>query len=130
MLNGKDTIMFPKHTRCDDFCQFLEEVRRLNPKGRICLIIDNFATHKAKKVLKKAKILNIKLIFLPPYSPDLNPIEFVWKSIKRTISATSIETTTEVINLVNDTFISLTKNISFARNWIWRFLRDKLNLLC
>ena len=31
------------------------------------------------------------LVYLPPYSPDLNPIEFIWKSIKRTISIAFVE---------------------------------------
>ncbi|MBN1324212.1 MAG: transposase [Methanotrichaceae archaeon] len=34
-------------------------------------------THKAKKVQEKAKALNIMLIYLLPYSPDLNPIEYI-----------------------------------------------------
>jgi transposase len=126
MLNGKDLIMFPKHTKTENFCQFLEEVRRLNPLGRLCLVIDNFATHKAKQVANTARKLNIKLIFLPPYSPDLNPIEFIWKSIKRTISITPVDSTSDLVGLVERTFINLAKRISFARNWIWRFLRDKL----
>jgi len=48
MLNGIDTIAFPIHTKKEDFCQFLYEVRRNNPVNRIGLILDNFATHKAK----------------------------------------------------------------------------------
>ena len=42
--------------------------------------------HKTKLVQKIAEILNINLIFLPPYSPDLNPIEDVWRKIKGIIS--------------------------------------------
>ncbi len=37
-----------------------------------------------------AEEIGIKLIYLPPYSPDLNPIEFIWKSIKKVISKTFI----------------------------------------
>jgi transposase len=47
------------------------EVRQNNPVGRICLLEDNFATHKAKRVREKANELDIILIYLPPYSPDL-----------------------------------------------------------
>jgi transposase len=43
------------------------------------LVLDNFATHKAKMVREKASELNIELIYLPPYSPDLNPIEYLRK---------------------------------------------------
>jgi transposase len=36
--------------------------------------------------LSKAKELNMNLVYLPPYSPDLNPIEYIWKSVKRVLS--------------------------------------------
>jgi hypothetical protein len=61
MLNGIDTIAFPIHTRSDDFCEFLTKVRERNPLNRICLVLDNFATHKAKIVKEKAHELNIVL---------------------------------------------------------------------
>jgi putative transposase len=130
MLNGHDTIAFPNHTKSEDFCQFLMEVRRCNPINRICLVLDNFATHKAKKVKEKASELNIELIYLPPYSPDLNPIEYLWKSMKRIISRSDIESKQELLVIVRKSFIGLTANLSSARMWIPRFLHDKLNLLC
>jgi transposase len=130
MLNGNDTIAFPNHTKSEDFCKFLIEVRRCNPINRICLVLDNFATHKAKKVREKACELNIKLIYLPPYSPDLNPIEYLWKSIKRIISISNIESKLELLEIVKEGFIDLTASLSSARMWIPRFLHDKLSLLC
>jgi putative transposase len=105
-------------------------VRSNNPVNRICLILDNFATHKAKTVKEKARTLNIELIYLPPYSPDLNPIEYLWKSIKRIISSSEIENKLELIEIVRDSFLGLTASLSSARTWIPRFLHDKLNLLC
>jgi putative transposase len=130
MLNGKDVIMFPTRTRCGEFCNFLEEIRKLNPIRRICLIIDNYSVHKSKMARKMATKLNIRLIYLPPYSPDLNPIEFIWKSIKRAVSGTHARNLEELISIVKDSFIALTSSLSFARNWMWQFLRHKLNLLC
>jgi transposase len=130
MLNGHDTIAFPDRTKSGDFCEFLSEVRSNNPINRICLILDNFPTHKAKKVKEKASELNIEFIYLPPYSPDLNPIEFLWKSVKRLISISRIESKQELVEIVKQSFFDLTANLSSARMWIPRFLYDKLNLLC
>jgi putative transposase len=130
MLNGNDTIEFPNSTKSDDFCEFLLKVRCNNPMNRICLIMDNFATHKAKKVREKAGELNIELIYLPPYSPDLNPIEYLWKSIKRVVSISKIENKQELVDIVRERFIDLAANLSMARMWIPRFLYDKLNFLC
>ena len=130
MLNGHDNIAFPSHTKSEDFCQFLIEVREYNPLNRICLVLDNFATHRSIKVKEKASELNIKLIYLPPYSPDLNPIEYLWKSLKRIISISSIESKDELLEIVRDNFFDMTASLSSARMWIPRFLHDKLNLLC
>jgi transposase len=130
MLNGHDTIAFPNHTKTEDFCEFLSLVRSNNPMNRICLILDNFPTHKAKRVREKASELNIELIYLPPYSPDLNPIEYLWKSIKRLISISVIESKQELIDIVSQSFLNLAANLSAARMWIPRFLFDKLNMLC
>lgn len=106
------------------------DVRTHNPVNRICLVLDNFAPHKAKKVREYAKELNIELIYLPPYSPDLNPLEYLWKSIKRTISTSEIENKQVLINTIRDCFFGLITNLSSARMWIPRFLYDKLDLLC
>lgn len=50
------------------------------------MIVDNAKTHKAKISLEEAGKLNIDLLYLPPYSPDLNPIEFEWKDMKKELA--------------------------------------------
>ena len=47
--------------------------------------MNNARIHKAKITKIVADILNINLIFLPPYCPFLNPIEKVWRDVKREI---------------------------------------------
>jgi len=130
MLNGFDTIEFPNHTKSEDFCHFLTSIRNNNPGNRICLVLDNFSTHKAKLVREKANELNIELVYLPPYSPDLNPIEYLWKSIKRSISISVIEDKPELIEIVKQRFLDLASNLSAAKMRIPRFLYDILNMLC
>ena len=59
---------------------FLKLLRKRHYENeRIHLIWDNAAYHKSKEVKAFAKALNIKLHYLPPYSPNLNPIERLWK---------------------------------------------------
>ena len=58
-------------------------IDNLQKEKRIIIILDNYSVHKANLVILAAKILNIKLIYLPVHSPHLNPIEQVWKSIKK-----------------------------------------------
>lgn len=61
----------------------LKDIRKQNPKEIIFLLIDNFSSHKADDVKNIAKELNIELCYLPPYSPQLQPIEKVWYKNKR-----------------------------------------------
>ena len=49
------------------------------------LILDNASIHKSEKTKDLISSYNCKLIFLPPYSPDLNPIEKVWAQLKAII---------------------------------------------
>ena len=68
-------------------------------------------------VQKAAKILNINLIFLRPHSPDLNPIENVWRIIKKkTIHKTSHETEEELIELFMNKFHEIIELESFHEN--------------
>jgi transposase len=90
-INGVSIIDFKDHSKKEDVCEFFREIRSHNPEGDIVLILDNFRSHRAKDSAKCAEECGIKLIFLPPYSPDLNPIEFIWKSIKRVISRSFIK---------------------------------------
>jgi len=46
------------------------------------VIIDNLGSHKGKAVRKAIRAAGAKLFFLPPYSPDLNPIEQVFAKLK------------------------------------------------
>ena len=58
---------------------------------RIVIVLDNAKIHKAKLAKKVAKMLNIKLVFLPKYSSNINPIERVWYSIKDKLSTKYLE---------------------------------------
>ena len=50
------------------------------------MLIDNFPSHKTDEVKNKAKELDIELCFLPTYSPQHQPEEKIWKSVKRLIT--------------------------------------------
>lgn len=60
---------------------FLEELaRQLTPGRRIILVLDGAGWHKSKALVVPE---NISLLFLPPYSPELNPMENLWDWLKR-----------------------------------------------
>ena len=61
-------------------------LREKNPNGEMLyLILDQGPSNKALSVRALARFLNIKVVFLPPYSPNLNPIERLWKFFKKKV---------------------------------------------
>jgi len=48
-----------------------------------CIVMDNASFHRKKQLTKLAKAAGCTLLFLPPYSPDLNPIEKFWNALKQ-----------------------------------------------
>jgi len=82
-IKGHSTIEFKENSKKEDITEFIKQIRTINPYWRIMIILDNFRSHHAKLTTETAKKLNIDLIFIPPYSPHLNPIEYIWKTIKR-----------------------------------------------
>jgi putative transposase len=116
-LNGKSVIYFAESSKAYDVCEFLEIVKEEN-KCDLIIFLDNSKTHHSSMTAKKAEQLDSILVFLPSYSPDLNPIEFIWKSIKKDISNEFIESITQLRELIENKFIELSKSKSFAKNWM------------
>jgi putative transposase len=83
-LNGNSVAYFHERSKKENIIDFLRMVRAANKEKPIVIIIDNFSSHKAEDTRKEAKKHGIHLVFLSTYSPDLNPIEYVWKSVKKT----------------------------------------------
>ncbi len=74
-INGESVVDFKEDSKKESVCEFLEEIRNRNPEKTIVIVLDNFRSHWARKTRIKAEKLNMVLVYLPPYSPDLNPIE-------------------------------------------------------
>jgi len=64
-------------------CELIEKIRTQYEKDTITLILDNARYQRCKAVMQKAQELNIELLFLPSYSPNLNLIERLWKLVKK-----------------------------------------------
>ena len=64
--------------KTDIFQIFLDEVNREIGDRKIIMVLDNATWHKTKKLEWR----NIEPFYLPPYSPDYNPIERLWLVLK------------------------------------------------
>jgi transposase len=63
--------------------QLLEKIAALDIKTPITLVMDNARYQRCNYVLEIASRLNIEILFLPPYSPNLNLIERLWKFVRK-----------------------------------------------
>ena len=92
-ISGESFFLELSHLNSDCFQIFLDEFHASYPDDFIIMPLDNGAFHKAKKLVIPD---NIMLLFIPPYSPELNPIERLWQDIKDEISCSLYETLDEL----------------------------------
>ena len=79
-INGENFQLILPKCNGDNFQYFLDEFSKIEPTEFKIIVLDNGAFHKGKKLIIPE---NIALIFLPPYSPELNPAEKMWGKYKR-----------------------------------------------
>jgi transposase len=65
-------------------------------------------THRSKSVKKVIDDLNLNVIYLPPYSPDFNPIEKMWSKIKSILRKLKIRALSELKSGVQTAFSKVT----------------------
>ncbi len=79
----------------DSVVAFLKQIERNHPNRKIAIVMDNAACHKAKTVKNFLDASQIKVYYLPPYSPEFNPDEKVWNHLKSNELVAHEETTVE-----------------------------------
>jgi transposase-like protein len=73
-----DTLVLPT-VNTEAMGVFLAEVSRRHAEEFIVMVLDGAGWHKARRLLVPA---NMRLLFLPPWSPQLNPVEHVWDEVR------------------------------------------------
>ena len=122
VLTEQSTITFGERITKETVCEALEAIREQNPPDRILLVADNYGSHHAKLTQQRADELGIEFVFIPPYSPTLNAIEPLWKTLKREISPEIYEDRNHFRQFLTETFLRLSHRVSFAVDWIETFL--------
>ena len=105
----------------DNFQIFLNELSKKYESVFNILVLDNGAFHKAKSLdIPK----NIELLFLPPYSPELNPAENIWAIFKRKFTNKLHHTLEEVSDFITIVANTLT-NKSIKKTCAFDYIFDK-----
>lgn len=74
------------------FDAFVEDILVHELKPGDVVVLDNLSSHKSEKAKKLIESRGAELVFLPPYSPDLNPIEMVFSKIKQLLRSMACRT--------------------------------------
>jgi transposase len=107
-IDGNSFLLELPHCNSNNFQIFLDEFSQETPNEFKLMVLDNGAFHKAKSLNIPS---NIGLLFLPPYSPELNPAEKMWANFKRDFTNRLFKTLDEL----SDYLENICKNVSDAK---------------
>ena len=121
--NG-DLITFNSpRSKKEDFKIFLEKLRlKYESEITIVAISDNARIHKAQIIKEYCSQNNILLVYLPPYSPQLNPIETLWRLLKKKLASRVFKTIQDLYTASENILKSFGNLESLCSNWITKFL--------
>lgn len=77
---GTDFTLQISHVNADCLNAYLAEFSKAFSKDQIIMVMDGAGWHKSKNLTVPG---NIEIVYLPPYSPELNPTERFWQHIKQ-----------------------------------------------
>lgn len=102
-LNGKNFLSYVKNTLIPTL-----------KKGDI-VVMDNLSCHKVKGVKEAIEEAGASVLYLPPYSPDFNPIEMMWSKIKALLRNWKTDTPELLHSVIPDAFSSI--SVSDISGW-------------
>ena len=117
-INGDKFLLEMPNCDSVNFQLFLDEFSKHNPEEYKIIVPDNGAFHKAKSLIIPE---NIGLLFLPPYSPELNPAEKIWSTMKRKYTNLLHYTLEEVSLFITKTVNELTEQV-IKKNCGYKYL--------
>ena len=104
-LTGCSHLLEMPHCNATTFQHFLDYVSHQNKDEFKIMVLDNGAFHHAKKLCIPD---NIALVFLPPYSPELNPAEKMWRYFKDRVSMIAYNN----IEMLQNQLSAIVKNLN------------------
>ena len=110
-----ECIIYEDGTTKALFEAYIEEVLcpTLNPGDHV--ILDNLSSHKSSRVTSLIEDRGATVVYLPPYSPDLNPIEKMWSKIKAYLRKVKARTKETLFNGIKEALEMVT--CSDAQGW-------------
>ena len=102
-------------TDTEVFRAYVQEVLVPTLSAGDLVVMDNLAPHKNEQTIALIRQVGADVMFLPPYSPDLNPIEMMWSKIKALLRKTAARTHEDLLTALAQALEAVTA--SDARGW-------------
>jgi len=113
-------------TNAMDFYDFLTRlllpVLGQYPYKNSVIILDNARIHQKEQIFELAALMNFKCVFLPPYTPELNPIEFTYGWLKQRLRRNHdlvkemLQIGVPLEQILMEEYVNITA--SMCQNWI------------
>jgi len=94
----------------DAFEVYVEHVLVPTLRGGEIVVLDNLSSHKRPRVAELIHEAGAEVWYLPPYSPDLNPIEQMWSKIKQILRSVAARTFDNLIAAIGDALKQVTRS--------------------
>lgn len=102
---------------------FLKQISAQHPRRRVAVIMDQAPCHIAKKIIALNESSRLRIFHLPPYSPELNPDEKVWRHMKHvTLKNHQAQDKKQLGRLVLGALRKIQKNPKMTRNFFKNYL--------
>ena len=110
-------------TDADIFLAYLDQVLCPVLKPGQIVVMDNLSSHKVEGVRQRIEQAGAELIYLPPYSPDLNPIEKAWAKLKQLLRSAKARTAEALQSAITESISKITPENAQAwfrltLNWV------------
>ena len=117
-LTGESYFLVLPYSNTTCMNVFLKHLAEAYPNDKIILVCDGASWHKAKDLEVPS---NISLVFLPPATPEMNPIEHIWKELRKGFKNEMFPTLNHVVDRLCDVTIELSKDVIKSitgRDWV------------
>ena len=118
--DGGLDYMTSEKMNTDNMSRFLVQVSETHEQDFMVMVLDGASSHKCKELKVPG---NIALVFLPPYSPELNPAEQIWNTLRRDYFANRVFDSLNAATLQAENGLarlaSNRKALKSLTNWPW-----------
>lgn len=117
------TMTIEEATDADIFLAYVEQVLCPALKPGDVVVMDNLSAHKVNGVQKLINQAGAEVLYLPPYSPDLNPIEKAWAKLKQLLRSARARTSEALDHAITEALRRITQQDAKAwfrltLNWV------------